>query len=773
MKQFNKRKLSVVVALLMCMILAFGSTFAYLTDTTSKINTVTIGKVDIDVVEDLWSQLPDTNSDGIPDIAEAVIPNQTVTKDPSIKNTGNNDAYVYLSVEVPNKYITSFNPDGTKVNGGVAADTDLFSYEINNGWTLIGSKTEAGKTIYTYGYESPLAPGAETPTLFDSVTMVNTNEGQGLEETLQNVIINGYAIQSDNVGDVLNAWNIINNQAGLGTTAITNLLIPGPDFNATIPAAATKIAFVDDIAPAAYSFDNGKLLDVSEAQDKGVVSWYDETNTTYYVSTQRDGLETLANADSSYMFSQKSNLTDIDFTYLDTKLSTNMNCMFYQSKGLSTLNLLNFDTSNVINMEQTFRECKSLTNLDLSNWNTSNVKSFSTIFYDCTSLKNINLGSNFTTKSAENLGWMFMNCSSIETLDLSNFETFNSKMFKSMFNGCKNLKAIDLGENFKTDNAEDMSYMFNNCSSLQSLDVSNFNTSKVENLSHIFQRCSVIKELDVSEWDVSYCKDFSYTFDRCSSLKYVNVSNWNVGKAENLESMFQLCSNLQNLDVSGFDVSSCKDFGFMFYGCSKLISLDFTKWDVRKGESFDHFLAHSKMEEYDVSNWQVTSACTNLNAMFHSTKETYIDVTGWDTSNVIAFNQMFDGMINLEKIDGLEDFDTSSGVCFGEMFNWCEKLKEINLSTFNTRNADQSTVVSGNGSTSYGLYNMFNCCKSLEKIILGENFTFTGNGTLSDSNCAILPTPTSGYWYNVETGQAYAPNEIPDLIAATYASTQP
>lgn len=237
--------------------------------------------------------------------------------------------------------------------------------------------------------------------------------------------------------------------------------------------------------------------------------------------------------------------------------------------------------------------------------------------------------------------------------------------------------------------------------------------------------------------------------------------------------MFSGCNSLSGLSVAHFDTSSCEDLGFMFYGCKGLKTIDFANWDVRKVQSFDHLLAHSNMEDYDVSGWEVTSACTNLNAIFHSTRETYIDVTGWDTSNVIAFNQLCDGMYYLERIDGLETWNTSKGVCFAEMFNSCGSLKEINLSSFDTRNCNEGTIISGNGDTSYGFWCMFSSCGSLEKLTLGENFTRFGNGTVQSGNYAYFPTPASGYWYNAETGQAYLPEEIPDLTAATYVSTQP
>jgi len=48
-----------------------------------------------------------------------------------------------------------------------------------------------------------------------------------------------------------------------------------------------------------------------------------------------------------------------------------------------------------------------------------------------------------------------------------------------------------------------MYYMFYDCSSLQSLDVSGFDTSQVIDMDHMFANCSSLEELDISGFDMS------------------------------------------------------------------------------------------------------------------------------------------------------------------------------------------------------------------------------------------------------------------------------
>lgn len=71
-----------------------------MTDTEGITNTVTVGRVNIDLEEPGY---PGNDSDEVKNI----IPNQEIVKDPQIENTGNNDALVFLRVEVPQETFTN------------------------------------------------------------------------------------------------------------------------------------------------------------------------------------------------------------------------------------------------------------------------------------------------------------------------------------------------------------------------------------------------------------------------------------------------------------------------------------------------------------------------------------------------------------------------------------------------------------------------------------------------------------------------------------------
>lgn len=190
-------------------VMGIGGILAYFTDGDTATNTMTVGQISIDLQEPNWEPKDD------------ITPGQDIRKDPLIKNDGENDAYVFLEVSVPYANITTANEDGTK---NKKADTELFSYSINSGWIEVGSavKNEKNHTmthLYAYGSAdamTPVAADASTPSLFDYVRFVNAIEGEGLENTTQNIVINAYGIQTLNINDNKDA---IDGNNGDGVTA--------------------------------------------------------------------------------------------------------------------------------------------------------------------------------------------------------------------------------------------------------------------------------------------------------------------------------------------------------------------------------------------------------------------------------------------------------------------------------------------------------------------------------------------------------------------------
>ena len=174
-------------------------------------------------------------------------------------------------------------------------------------------------------------------------------------------------------------------------------------------------------------------------------------------------------------------------------------------------------------MSYMFNQCSSLISLNLSNFYTNNVNNMSAMFSQCFSLTSLNL-SNFNTSKVKDMSAMFQLCSSLTSLDLSNFNTNNVTDMSYIFYECSSLNFLNL-YNFKTDNVTDMSYMFYECSSLTSLDLSNFNTDNVYNMNNMFNKCSTLSSLILSNFNTKKTQNMKNIFDNCNSLTSLNTQD--------------------------------------------------------------------------------------------------------------------------------------------------------------------------------------------------------------------------------------------------------
>ena len=118
---------------------------------------------------------------------------------------------------------------------------------------------------------------------------------------------------------------------------------------------------------------------------------------------------------------------------------------------------------NIEIMSKLYSNCTEVTEIDTSGLITDNVTNMSGVFYYCTSLKNIDV-SRFNTSNVTRMDQMFYYCSALTSLDLSNFDTSNVTNMYQMFYNCKSLTHLDI-RNFDFTNATDYGQMFGSSTS--------------------------------------------------------------------------------------------------------------------------------------------------------------------------------------------------------------------------------------------------------------------------------------------------------------------
>ena len=233
---------------------------------------------------------------------------------------------------------------------------------------------------------------------------------------------------------------------------------------------------------------------------------------------------------------------------------------------------------NLTNLSGMFLNCSSLKSIDLSSFNTNNATNMSGMFFECSSLKSIDFSS-FNTNNATNMCGMFFNCGSLNSINLSSFNTRNVTDMSGMFLGCKSLNSINLSS-FNTRNVTDMSGMFLECESLNSIHLSlNFTTSNVTNMIGMFYKCKFLNSINLSSFNTSNAEDMSWMFSDCSSLKSIDLSSFNTSNVKDMNHMFSHCSSLKSIDLSSFNTSNVKEMRWMFFGCSSLNKKNIKTYD--------------------------------------------------------------------------------------------------------------------------------------------------------------------------------------------------
>ena len=321
-----------------------------------------------------------------------------------------------------------------------------------------------------------------------------------------------------------------------------------------------------------------------------------------------------------------------------------------------------------------FFNCQTLTSLDVTNFNTEKVTNMSKMFHGCLALTSLDV-INFNTEKVTVMNSMFSNCSALTSLDVTKFNTANVTDMNDMFSNCSALTSLDVTK-FNTANVTDMNYMFSGCSKLTSLDVTKFNTANVTDMSNMFSGCSSLTSLDVTHFNTEKVTNMGNMFYSCSSLTSLDVTNFNTAKVTNIRFMFSSCSKLTSLDVSKFNTMNVTNMSSMFSGCSSLTSLDVTHFDTENVTNMrGMFSGCSALLSLDVRNFN-TANVTDMSYMFSSCVAlTSLYLTNFNTEKVTYMRSMFSGCQALTTIYASSKFVTTQVSDSRFMFFNCEKLK--------------------------------------------------------------------------------------------------
>ena len=178
----NKKKVLAVLAVVLCLSVLGDVTAAYFTAKDTAHNVITTGNVDIRIVE---QQKVDDKLVPYPDgPIQGVMPGAEVSKIVTVRNTGSGDAWVRVHLDRS----FTLSPDAPeKLPAG--ADPMLMELDVNTAaWEQDGE---------WYYYRTPLAVGAGTEPLFESVTFA-PEMGNAYQGATADIVVSAQAVQVKN-----------------------------------------------------------------------------------------------------------------------------------------------------------------------------------------------------------------------------------------------------------------------------------------------------------------------------------------------------------------------------------------------------------------------------------------------------------------------------------------------------------------------------------------------------------------------------------------------
>lgn len=153
-----------------------------------------------------------------------------------------------------------------------------------------------------------------------------------------------------------------------------------------------------------------------------------------------------------------------------------------------------------------FYGCTRLTYADISNLNVEKYIRYDSLFFNCSSLNTIIFPQGFLKKGSEFYN-MFMGCSSLKNIDVSQWDVFNLPSIEGLFRD-SSVEYLDLS-NWDLKNCSNLKDLFGGCSKLKTLIMPTITPNKVKtsngnnymSFQSMLSGCSSLKDFDISHWE--------------------------------------------------------------------------------------------------------------------------------------------------------------------------------------------------------------------------------------------------------------------------------
>lgn len=202
------------------------------------------------------------------------------------------------------------------------------------------------------------------------------------------------------------------------------------------------------------TYKTGNYVPTTNSVNVNDLDWWKIDPTTKVLTIYPHELNGSVDTTSSYWpwISQASTVTKVKISSGVTARGSLEKLFSHLTSATAIEGLAELDTQNVTNMAFMFEDCHSLTSIDVSNFNTAKVTDMGAMFYNCKSLTKLNVTS-FNTANVSSMSSMFYGMDNLTALDLSSFSSDKVSNMSMMFYGSKKLWKLTMGPGFKFKNA--------------------------------------------------------------------------------------------------------------------------------------------------------------------------------------------------------------------------------------------------------------------------------------------------------------------------------
>lgn len=165
-----------------------------------------------------------------------------------------------------------------------------------------------------------------------------------------------------------------------------------------------------------------------------------------------------------------------------------------------------------------------------------------------------------------------------------------------------------------------------------------------------------------------------------------------------VQTMKQFCdwSKLIKIDISNFNLGNCTNLYFAFAECTELEEIKLGSLNTEK-----------------VTNFESMFAGPNAYAGLDTNKLKTLDISGLKFNSATNIKALFSNCKYIENIIGLESIKTDKITDLSSMFYMCEKLEEVDISSWNVSNVNKCA-------------NMFSLAGSLKTIYCNSTINYSG-----------------------------------------------